>query len=355
MEILLSPGPVYVPEDILLAQAEPMITHRSKEFSELYGDLCGRSKRYLNAEEAYLLTGSGTLGIEACILNCCKPQEKMLVLSNGDFGDRLAWTAEVYTNVEKKDLEAGKGWNIERAKGHIDSSDAQVFGMVYNETGYGVRNHAKEIFQHAKKKGMLTVMDSVSAWPSLPMDMGEFGVDFFITGSQKAIGAPPGAAVIGLGKEAIGRIESMERIPGYYTDLRKHRKRYAKNKQTPNTPAVSVFRAIRKCYDKMDEIGGVPGWVEKHREASEHVRGRISGMGLELIAEKGYESYSLTAFKHSSAAEVKKELLGQGIKIVGCKGVFKENGLRIAHMGLFSMENVDACLEALEKLVEEMK
>jgi len=158
MSILLSPGPVYVPEEILLEQAQPMITHRSPAFTRLYGEICEKLKFYLNSEEAYVITGSGTLANETNVLNCCLPDEKMLCLSNGEFGDRLAEIGEVYTNVEKHSLPAGKGWNIGNAKELIDNSDAHVFGMVYNETGYGVANHAKEIFQYAKSKGMFTIM-----------------------------------------------------------------------------------------------------------------------------------------------------------------------------------------------------
>lgn len=355
MGILLAPGPVYVPEEVMLSQVKEMITHRSGAFRDLYVDLCTRSAKYVDAEEAYVVTGSGTLGIEMCILNCVKPAEKMLVLSNGNFGDLLATTAEVYTNVEKKSLPPGKGWDLEKAKGHIDESGATVFGMVYNETGYGVRNHAKEIYQYAKKKGMLTIMDSVSAWPSLPMDMKEYCVDFFAVGCQKAIGAPPGAAVIGLGKDAIERIEGMERIPSHYGNLKRHRKTYKEKGQTPNTPAITVFWAMQRCYDQMDKGGGVSAWVEKHRVISEYVRGRVEGMGLELIPEKGFESYSLTAFKHPKAAEVKKRMAEKyGISIVGCKGDFKDNGLRIAHMGLFDGKNLEIGLDALERVIREV-
>lgn len=355
MGILLAPGPVYVPEEVMLAQVQEMYTHRGAAFKVLYTDLCTRSAKYLNAEEAYVLTGSGTLGIETCILNCVKPSETMLVLSNGNFGDKLAECAQVYTKVEKKDIPAGKGWGLEKAKAHIDESKASVFGMVYNETGYGVRNHAKEIYQYAKKKGMLTIMDSVSAWPSLPMDMQEFRVDYFITGCQKAIGAPPGAAVIGLGKEALERIEKMERIPSHYCDLRRHRKIFKEKGQTPNTPAISVFWAIQRCFDHMDKGGGIPAWVEKHRVISEYVCGRVVEMGLELIPEKGFESWSLTAFKHEKAADVKKMMLDRyGITVVGCKGIFKDNGLRVAHMGLFDKKNLEIALDILEEVIEQV-
>lgn len=353
MSILLSPGPVRVPEEVLLAQAEPMITHRSPAFTELYGGICTRLKSYLNSEEAYVITGSGTLANETNVLNCCLPSEKMLCLSNGEFGDRLTEIAAVYTNAEKHSLPAGQGWNIERAKPLIDASDAQVFGMVYNETGYGVANHAKEIFQYAKSKGMLTIMDSVSAWPALPFNQEDFKVDFFGSASQKALGCPPGMGIVGLSKDAVARTESREKIPSIYCDLRRHRKRYQKSQQTPNTPAISLFRALYKSFDIIDSEGGMPGWVEKHKKASEYVRSRITGMGLKLIPEPGYESPGLTAFYCENADQIKKTLLtDHSITIVGCKGELKGKGLRIAHMGGFRMEDLDTCLNTLEKLIK---
>jgi aspartate aminotransferase-like enzyme len=353
MSILLSPGPVFVPEEILLAQAEPMITHRSPAFTELYGNLCTRLVAYLNAEEAYVITGSGTLANETNVLNCCLPGEKMLCLSNGEFGDRLAEIGSVYTNVEMHSLPAGKGWNLERAKPHIDNSGAQVFAMVYNETGYGVANRAKEIFRYAKSKGMLTIMDSVSAWPALPFDQREFGVDFFGSASQKALGCPPGMGIVSLSKDAVARTESREKIPSVYCDLRKHRKRYQKNQQTPNTPAISLFRALRKAFDSIDGQGGMPAWHKKHNSIAEHVRFRIRGMGLRLIPEPGYESPSLTAFYCGNADSIKKRLLEErGITIVGCKGELKGKGLRIAHMGSFRKGDIDSCLDSLEQFLK---
>jgi aspartate aminotransferase-like enzyme len=353
MPILLSPGPVFVPEEILLAQAQPMITHRSPAFTELYGNLCTRLKAYLNSEEAYILTGSGTLANETNVLNCCLPNEKMLVLSNGEFGDRLAEIGEVYTHVEKHSLPAGQGWNLDRSKELIDNSDAQVFAMVYNETGYGVANHSRKIFQYAKSKGMLTIMDSVSAWPALPFNQPEFNVDFIGSASQKALGCPPGMGIIGLSKDAIERVESRDRIPSIYCDLRKHRKRYLKNQQTPNTPAISLFRSMRKSFDIIDQEGGMPGWVEKHKSISQHVRSRITSLGLKLIPEPGYESPALTAFYCDHADSIKKRMLEEReITIVGCKGELKGKGLRVAHMGHFQKENLDICIDTLEEFLK---
>lgn len=350
--ILLTPGPVYVPEEIANAQTEEMITHRSTEFTELYTNLVERLKKYVNSEEAYVMTGSGTVGLEALILNIVKPDEKAICFTNGVFGDKLCKTFQIYTNAEIHSLDAGKGWNLEKAKELIDKSGAQVLGMVYNETGYGVRNEAKEIIQYAKKKGMFTILDCISAWPGTPMDMKEFGLDGFVTGSQKGPACPPGLALVGVSKEAVERINSRDKIPSWYCDLRAYKKRYEKNGQTPFTPAISLMRSLRKSFDLMDSSGGIEASVKKHKELAEYTRKRVKELGFELIPEKGFESLTVTSFKGGdNAKEIRKRLKDEfGISIVGCKGVYAENGLRIAHMGHISKEMLDSCFEALEKI-----
>jgi len=352
--IILSPGPVYVPKQILEAQTKEMITHRSSEFTELYTNLVERLKRYLNSQESYILTSSGTFGLESLILNITKPNEKMICFSNGVFGDKLVETAKIYTNVEVNSLEAGKGWDLEKAKGLIDESGAQVLGMVYNETGYAVLNHSKEITQYAKKKGMFTIMDCISAWPGTPLDMKEFGLDGFVTGSQKGPACPPGLALLGVSEDAVERINSRDKIPSWYGDLKAYKKRYEKSGQTPFTPAISLMRALRKGFDLIDENGGINGAVERHKKLSGYVRKRLVELGFELIAEKGFESQTVTSFKVKdgvNSKEIKQRLAKEfGIVIVGCKGAYAKNGLRISNMGWVTKEMLDSCFDALEKI-----
>ncbi|MFH1222251.1 MAG: aminotransferase class V-fold PLP-dependent enzyme, partial [Candidatus Micrarchaeota archaeon] len=176
MTILLAPGPVPVLEEIRQAQTKEMITHRSKDFTALYSDLCTRLKGYFNAEEAYVITGSGALGLETLVLNLCKKNEKAVCFPNGEFGEYCATTVGIYTNAIVHKHEKPEGWNLERAKAAIDASDAQVLAMVYNETGYGVCNHVKEICKYAKSKDMITIIDGISAWPGTEFDMKEFHV-----------------------------------------------------------------------------------------------------------------------------------------------------------------------------------
>jgi serine---pyruvate transaminase len=353
MAILLAPGPVPVLDEISKAQNKEMITHRSADFTKLYGDLVTRLRGYLGSQEAYVLTGSGALGLEALTLNLCEKDDKVLCLPNGEFGDHQATTVGVYAKPMIHKMEEGKGWNLERAKEHIDASGARVLAMVYNETSMGVRNDIRDICRYAKSKGMLTIIDGISAWPGTEFDMKGFFADAFVTGSQKGIAAPPGMALLGLSAEAVERYSKRASIPSYYCDLRRHKKRYEQDQQTPNTPAITLFWALQKAFDVMDSKGGVSAAVKRHHDASVHVRKRLSAMGFGLIAEKGFESNTVTGFYCGSAEEakgIKSKLAEHGIKIVGSRGKFKDTGLRIAHMGNFEMKNLDLCLDAIEKM-----
>jgi serine---pyruvate transaminase len=355
MGILLAPGPVPVLKEISEAQCKEMITHRSGDFTKLYGDIVTRLRNYFGAQEAYVITGSGALGLETLILNLCEKNDRVLCLPNGEFGDHQATTVKVYADAIVQRLEDGKGWNLERAKQHIDSSGANVLAMVYNETSMGVRNDIKEICRYAKSKGMLTIIDGISAWPGTEFNMPDFHVDAFVTGSQKGIAAPPGMALVGLSEEAVERFTKRSFIPSYYCDLRRHKKRYEQDQQTPNTPAVTLFWALQKAFDVLDRNGGLPAAVKRHKEASEHVRARLKKMGFPLISESGFESNTVTGFVCKDAAgakEIKAKLASDyQIKIVGARGKFKDNGLRIAHMGNFEMKDLDACLDGMEKII----
>jgi aspartate aminotransferase-like enzyme len=201
---------------------------------------------------------------------------------------------------------------------------------------------------------MLTIIDGISAWPGTAFNMKDFCVDAFVTGSQKGIAAPPGMALIGLSKEAVERYTKRAYIPSYYCDLRRHRKRYGQDQQTPNTPAITLFWALQKAFDVLDAKGGLASCVSRHADAAAHVRAGLIGMGFQLTAENGFESNTVTGFVCRDAEQaktIKTRLASEfGIKIVGSRGRFKENGLRMAHMGNFETKDLDACLDAIRKI-----
>lgn len=349
--MLLTPGPVRLTDEIRKAQSREMITHRGKKFEEVFSDIVGRLKTFLNAEEVYILTGSGTLGVESTIANACKKDELILCLNNGEFAKRFAETARIYSRVQEEKMEWGKGWNLERAKELIDGSDAQVLGIVHNETSTGVTNHVKDICKHAKKKGMITVVDGISAWPAMEVDMRESGMDFVSIGSQKAVGAPPGLSMVGVSREGIERFLNND-VPGNYCNLKKYKKFSSERSQTPYTPAVSLMYALQEALNIVEK-NGLEATIKRHEDGAKHTRDSLTGLGFELLAEEGFYSNTVTAFHCDRAKEIKNALNERyNIQIAGGQGELKGKILRVAHLGNFRMEDLDSCFSALKEIIK---
>lgn len=352
--MLITPGPVKLIDEVREAQSRQMVSHRSREFEEVHMSIINRLVKYSNAAEAYTVTGSGTLGIEMNIMNACLPGEKMLSLNSGEFGRRFGEIARIYCDVEEKKIDVGKGWNLEGAKEHIDNSDANVLGMVYNETSLGVVNDIKDILKYAKDKGMRTVVDGVSAWPAHHFDVKEFNCDFFSTGSQKAIGAPPGISMIMLGDDAVEFTEKREKVKNYYCEIKKHRKFMKERQQTPYTPAVSLLYGLKAALDYLDKNGGVEGSIKRHSELAAFARKRSGEMGLKVVAEEGFRSNTITAAWSERSNEIKKRLKEEyDISIAGGMHEWKGKMFRICHIGNVTMDELKYMLECTEKILSE--
>lgn len=358
MTMLFTPGPVKVLEEIRNAQAAEMWSHREQRWADLFEELIERFKKYGNAEEGYLVTGSGTLANEMNMLNAVKKTDKMLLLSNGGFGQRLHECAQVYCDsVTMHEVESGKGWSLENAKSHIDQAsenNTEVFAMVYNETSNGTLNHAKDICNYAKKKGMRTIVDGVSAWPATELDLKSFGIDFFGTASQKSLGAPPGIGMVLVGKDGAEFNKSREdKLPGFYADMRLHRKFYENKKQTPWTPAVSVYFALKRSFDTLDKNGGINGCIKRHKEASKYSRKRVIEMGLEPVPPEEHASNTITAFWKDNARELKKQMRKEfDIEIAVGNKDLKDKVIRICHLGNFTQQELELVINNLEELIK---
>ncbi len=335
-KILLTPGPVWLHPKIRKAMAKQVIYHRGPEIQELIKGLADYVKKEMNCPHAFILTGSGTIGWEFAFANLCKKEEKMLCLSNGHFGEKLAKAGNYFTGVVEHRLEANKGWSLERAREKIDEAhDAKIFAMVYNETSTGVTNHAKDIFSYAKSKGMITVCDAISGWGAMELDMGAWGIDVAIAGSQKALGASPGLAIVGISEDAMQRAMG-NNSTSYYLDMKMHLENMKKF-QTPNTPAVSLMYGLKAAFDLCEERGGMKANIARHERAAKKSRKFVKEMGFEVFAEKGFYSNTITAFLMEDADTLRKRLYDEkGIVTARDFGAYKGKLFRVCHIGNFS-------------------
>lgn len=348
---LLTPGPVALEDSIRLAQSQDMIYHRGSEMKALMNAVVPRIKADFNADHCFMVTGSGTAAIEMGWACLTKPTDKALILANGTFGDKLAACAKIYctdTQVEKVPL--GKGWSLERAKAAIDSSNAQVFGMVYNETSTGVLNDARAICRYAKSKGMVTILDSVSAWGAAPLDIKDFCVDFTATGSQKSMGAAPGMGIAACTDSAMSLAES---IPArtFYLDMKKYKKEM-ETSQTPTTPAVSVLYSMKASLDLIEKNGGFAAHRQKHARAAERSRKFVQEIGYPLFAETGFYSPTITGFILENADDIRKQLKDK-YNLVTARdfGELKGKFFRICHIGNFTDADLDYGFDCIKKVL----
>lgn len=348
---LLTPGPVALADPIRIAQSREMIYHRGPEIKSLVSGIVAEMKKDFNSDHAFLVTGSGTAGLEMAYACLARPQDKSLVLTNGTFGDKLGLLSKVYcaaTQVEKQPL--GKGWSLERAKETMDNSNAQIFGMVYNETSTGVLNDAKSICRYAKSKGMVTILDAVSAWGAAPLDIKEFCVDFAATGSQKALGAAPGMAIAAFSDEMMKRAESMP-ARSFYLDMKKYKKDM-ENSQTPTTPAVSVLFSIQAAIEYINSRGGFEAHRKKHQAAAEKSRKFVESIGYQVFSEAGFHSPTITGFVLENADAIRKELRDKHQLVTARDfGELQGKFFRICHIGNFDDEHLDYAFDAIRKVL----
>jgi len=350
--LLMIPGPVHLHERIIKAMSRQMIGHRSKEFSEIMGYCIEGLKELFGTKgDVYIISGSGTSGMEAAIASFSKVK-KITCIDNGKFGDRLAKIASRYTEVEHLHFEWGTSIDLDKVKESLENGSEAV-AFVHNETSTGILNPAEKIAKLAKEYDALVIMDGITSVGGDEVKMDEWGVDVAIVGSQKCLGAPPGLAAVAVNERAWDYYN--EKAP-FYLDLAAYRKKIS-DLQTPYTPAVPLFFALEEALRIIEEEG-LENRIKRHRALSEAVREWAVEAGLELFPKLNeYSNYSntVTAIKMPSGI-TDKELRGTlkseyGITVSGGQEHLKGKIFRIGNMGNIGKMHVIATLAAVQDVL----
>ncbi|MEK6958013.1 MAG: hypothetical protein AABW99_03485 [archaeon] len=313
--------------------------HRSREFREFYSSVMGMLEEISGAENAVVLSGSGTLATESIFAS--GSLGKVLVASNGVFGRRLFEIASLYCDASIAEFPEGKGINYPRLREKAGLGEFDSVAIVENETSTCCMNDVKSI---ARNFGGEIIVDSVSCWPVGNVSARD--VSAIATASQKCIGIAPGISIVFL---AHGKADSLllKKPRSYYADLARNISSYRMKGETLCTPAVTLLYSLHDSLDAILE-SGLGAFVAKHEAMASKARKMLLEAGFELMAENGFESRTVTGFLCGSPEEknfIKSELASKGFSIASGKGIFSGNGLRIGTMGFFEEEKV---LEALE-------
>ena len=350
---LFIPGPTEVKDEILQAQAKPMIGHRMKEFSELYKRVVEKSKELLGVKRnAYIVTSSGTALMEAAIRNTVK--NKVLACVNGAFSDRWAKIAKACgKEVDRIEVEWGKAIKPEMVEEKLKNNKYDAITIAHNETSTAVRNPIGDISEVVHKyDDSFILVDTVSSLMGDKIEIEKWNLDIALSSSQKAFALPPGLSWIAISDRAM---ERSKEIPdrGYYFDFQLWKKYYDERNQTPSTPAISLIYALDVQLEKMEKEG-MENRYRRHIEMAEYVR-QWSKKHFELFAEPGYESVTVTAVKNIkevSIADLNKTLGERGFAISNGYGKLKEKTFRIAHMGDLTLDEIKELIKNINEILK---
>ena len=349
---LMTPGPTPVPAAVACAQAADMVSHRGRDFHELFQYVATTLREVVGtSQDVYLLTGSGTSAMEAAVANLMSPGEKALVIRAGHFGNRWADILKEYgVMVRAVDVEWGRAVNpklvAERLAEDTENEIRAVF-TTFVDTSTGVVQDIEEIGRIVADTNALLVVDAVSGLGAMDFRMDEWNVDATLSASQKSFMTPPGVAFISLSNNA-WKVCERAKCPRYYWDLRKYRQ-WGEKFETPFTPAVATLRALAKALELMMEEG-LPNIFARHEKLSRATRAGVNALALRLFALNPADVVTVLRPPDEVGADELRAHIARtyGVIFAGGQGQLKDRIIRIAHMGGVGPFDVITAVAALE-------
>lgn len=353
---LLSPGPTPVPSDVLASAAEPIIHHRTPEFSKIFMETTeGLKAVFGTKEDVYILTSSGSGAMEAAVINLLSPGDKVLTINAGKFGERWGNICKAYGIAHKEIIvEWGRDFTKDQLEAELKAAPGTkaVFCQL-SETSTGAIFDIQGFGEVVSRTDAILVVDGISGTGATPCPMDEWKIDVMISGSQKSFMIPPGLAYIAVGPRAWKLVDSAK-CPKFYFDLKKARKNLAAQ-TTPWTPAVSLVIQQKKALDIIHGLG-LERLLAHHRILGDATRAGVKALGLELLAQR--PGNILTAVKTPAGVEggkIVKTMQGKYMAyIAGAQDPHKGEFFRIAHLGYMGGFDIITALSALEMTLSDL-
>lgn len=353
-EYLLIPGPTPLPDEVLRASMRQMVNHRDPEFGRMLADTLAALGRVFQTSNPILpFVASGTGGLEAAIVNVCSPGDTVVCVCGGAFGNRFASIAEGFgLTVVRVEVPWGKAADpLVVAAALRATPQARALLVTHNETSTGVRNDLAAIADAARPSGVLILADAISSVGAIDLRTDEWGIDIVITGSQKALMAPPGLALLSVSARALEAAKTA-RLPRFYWSFERLRTELGtKEAYTPFTPAIGLLFALNTGV-RLVEAEGLQARFARHRRTARAVRAGVRALDLRILPDEADASEAVTAIWLPEGVEAKALLsklrTEHGVVFSGGPGQLQGKVFRFGHLGWVPDEAVLAGLRALE-------
>jgi aspartate aminotransferase-like enzyme len=346
--VFLLAGPVKMHPRVLRSMDRPAVNHRGPEFAALSKELGELLKATFQCTWPVVpLTGSGTAGVEAAIGSVVQAGDKVLALSNGNFGERVAEVAGLCGgHVAHLRHDWGQPYDMARVEAEV-AKGVKALVLTHNETSAGILNPLPRIAELAHAHGALVVADCITSIGGVDTPVERWGIDLAVTGSQKCIGAPPGLAFVSVGPRA----RQAMRPRGLYLNLPKLLDRWEKDFNSPTTPATHLYFAALEGLRILHERGLQHRFQHVQRTA-QAARAAAKALGLQLLPPAGHESDTVTAIRYPQGvddAKFRGALKDRhGVVVSGGQGPVKGKVFRIGTMGTVDFRDLAAGFAAVE-------
>lgn len=352
--LTLIPGPTPVHPRVLDGLARPTVSHVAPAFIETFGACLANLRTIAGGGNAqpFVVAGAGTLAMEMALVNFLAPGERLLILSQGYFGDRYSQVAEAF-GIPFDLIQSAWGHAVapEELERALATGSYSVVAMTHVDTSTGTAAPIAAYAELLQGRAELAVVDGVCATAGMEERFDDWGLDVLFTGAQKALGAPPGVAILLASRRALDKRRSLDRVPAFYADLL----RWLPIMEDPgkyfSTPAVNEIVALYEA-TQLALHEGLPARYARHRALARSVRAGLAAVGLEPFTAGDCLADTLSVLRYPPGvddAAFRAQMARRGVIVAGALGAIAGQATRIGHMGNIGSAEVCRLLQAAEE------
>lgn len=371
-QLLMIPGPIEFAPEVLRAMGMPTTSHVAPNFVEVFGTALERLREVFLAPEAqpFVVAGSGTLAMDMAAANLIEPGDAALVVNTGVFGDRFGEILQRYgaevTHVRAPVI--GDTPSLDEVRTALETpstSSGQGYKMMtitQVDTSTAVATDVKALAALGREHDVLVVVDGVCSVAGEELRQEAWGVDLALTASQKAIGVPPGLALVVAGPRAMEAFRSRKSpVVSYYADWTKWlpiMEAYeARQPSYFGTPPVNLIWALNVSLEQILEEG-MEARFERHRRISKAVKAAIAALGMAQVpvsAKVAANTLTAPYFPDGVERSVLGHIKEAGVILAGgLHSEIKSRYFRIGHMGVVNTSDILAVIGAIERGLAEI-
>ena len=352
----MSPGPTPVARSVLEALGQQVVPFTAPSFVEVVERVNLRLKQMCNTNGmVFVFPGTGTLAMESAISNTISETDRVLILSNGKWGERFVQIVRgAGLSCDIIRAESGQTVLPAEVKRALEQNSGKYKAVLatHIETSTGVKAPIGEIGQIVSDAGLLYIVDAVCSLGAASISMEEMKIDILVSASQKALGAPPGLSIVAVGEKALMARKAMPGVRSFYCDWLEWERVYKDPcHETHITHPVNLFYAMDKGLDRIFNEG-LDNCFLRHKICAQAIREGLDRLGFSIFAREDLVSETVTVVLYPNGVDdgIRTLLADQGVIVApGLEG----KGFRIGHMGEITGARILALLGVVEKVLKD--